>query len=204
MHGSPRGGSASSRSGSERERARAPASRAASSLGYWDAVLGADAETTTGASATSTTRSQTRLFSKAIPRYCAICRVTYTSLRAFDEHLSRCAAEDKKTYVCEHCGLSFRKSSNMTKHIRTVHLGEKNYRCTEAGCGRLFGQKSNLSSHVRAVHQREKPFQCPRMNCSRSFSQKSGLRAHVKTVHEGQRPHVCECGASFGQSGDVS
>lgn len=179
--------------------------RETNSLGYWDVVLDSN-KTHRQSNASNTPRpaaSQTRSFSKAIPRYCSICQVTYTSLRAFDEHLNQCASENKKTYSCQHCGLSFRKSSNLTKHVRTVHLGEKNYACTEPGCGRMFGQKSNLSSHIRAVHQREKPFECPESGCNRSFSQKSGLKAHIKMVHEGQRPHVCECGASFGQNGDV-
>lgn len=110
----------------------------------------------------------------------------------------------EKPYACDQCGTAFKKNSNLVKHMKLVHLGERNFACQEPGCGRLFGQKSNLNSHVKAVHLGEKPFVCPEANCARRFSQKSGLKAHVKTVHNGERPYVCECGSSFGHRGDVS
>lgn len=114
-------------------------------------------------------------------------------------------ASSDKPYPCDRCGTAFKKNSNLVKHIKLVHLGERNFPCTEEGCGRLFGQKSNLNSHIKAVHLGEKPFICSEPDCGRRFSQKSGLKAHIKTVHNGERPYVCEdCEASFGHRGDVS
>lgn len=110
-----------------------------------------------------------------------------------------------KPYACDTCGTAFKKNSNLVKHIKLVHLGERNFACPEEGCGRLFGQKSNLNSHIKAVHLGEKPFKCSEIDCGRRFSQKSGLKAHTKTVHKGERPYICDdCDASFGHRGDVS
>lgn len=137
------------------------------------------------------------------PRECPDCRRSFSSSR-WEEHRATCPAINEKPYECKECGTSFKKNSNLEKHKRLVHRGEKNFACNEPGCGRLFGQKSNLNSHVKAVHLGEKPFVCEESGCARRFSQKSGLKAHIKTVHHGERPYVCDCGSSFGHRGDVS
>lgn len=114
-------------------------------------------------------------------------------------------ASSDKPFVCETCGTAFKKNSNLAKHMKLVHLGERNFACPEPGCGRLFGQKSNLNSHIKAVHRGEKPYVCDEPGCGKRFSQKSGLKAHIKTVHHGERPYVCpECNSSFGHRGDLN
>lgn len=121
---------------------------------------------------------------------------------SYEEH--KASSSSEKPYVCEECGTAFKKNSNLVKHMKLVHRGEKNFACREPGCGRLFGQKSNLNSHIKAVHLGEKPFECNEPGCGKRFSQKSGLKAHIKTVHHRERPFVCdECGSSFGHRGDV-
>lgn len=138
------------------------------------------------------------------PRECPACKREFSSTRAFEDHIRLCSPQTEKPYACDECGTAFKKNSNLVKHMKLVHLGERNFQCTEPNCGRLFGQKSNLNSHIKAVHLREKPFVCQEGQCGRRFSQKSGLKAHIKTVHNGERPYVCECGSSFGHRGDVS
>lgn len=171
-----------------------------SSAQYWDTVLDPfsirDAPRRHSDAAGPSTSSGTRV--------CPSCNERFMNNRIFECHVATCAGNDEKPFICEQCGTAFKKNSNLAKHMKLVHLGERNFPCTEPGCGRLFGQKSNLNSHVKAVHLGEKPFVCPDTGCGRRFSQKSGLKAHIKTVHNGERPYVCECGSSFGHRGDVS
>lgn len=159
--------------------------------------------------------SQTAPASNSSSRQCLTCRRIFSSSRSYDEHVRTCGRQQQpqthldqqsseKPHVCPDCGTAFKKNSNLVKHMKLVHLGERNFECPEPSCGRLFGQKSNLNSHIKAVHLGEKPFVCPESPCGRRFSQKSGLKAHIKTVHNGERPYVCDCGSSFGHRGDVS
>lgn len=168
---------------------------------FWETVL--DTSFEAGSSSNS----------HVLTQHCPMCHRAFNSTRAFNEHVQAraCSAyerssqqpQSEKPHVCNECGTAFKKNSNLVKHKKLVHLGERNFKCPEPSCGRLFGQKSNLNSHIKAVHLGEKPFTCNEPGCGRCFSQKSGLKAHVKTVHNGERPYVCECGSSFGHRGDV-
>lgn len=168
-----------------------------SSSSYWDTVI----DQSSPSDYHSAQRS--RPISKTFRKECADCRLVFSSPRSYEEHKASCPSE--KPYECEECGTAFKKNSNLVKHMKLVHRGEKNFACHEPGCGRLFGQKSNLNSHIKAVHLGEKPFECNESGCGKRFSQKSGLKAHIKTVHHRERPYICEeCGSSFGHRGDVS
>lgn len=188
--------------------------RTHSTRNYWDTVITptnndypAPSSSRLHLPTSSLSSSRPRPISKPFPRDCRICKRTFASQRSYDEHTATCADPSEKPYGCHECGTAFKKNSNLVKHRKLVHRGEKNFQCAEPGCARMFGQKSNLNSHVKAVHLGEKPFVCKVENCGRRFSQKSGLKAHVKTVHNGERPYVCDrsdCGSSFGHRGDVS
>lgn len=149
---------------------------------------------------------------------CVGCHAIYSSQAALQNHQRTCVYYTTghhkahpiglipdKPYQCAQCGVAFKKNSNLVKHMKLVHLGERNFECPYNNCGRMFGQKSNLNSHVRAVHLHQRPFKCDKPGCTRAFSQKSGLKAHIKTVHDGERPYKCDaCSAAFGHRGDLN
>jgi len=81
----------------------------------------------------------------------------------------------KRRIQCDLCPL-YLTAGSMKQHKRAVHMGDKNFRCSETGCGKKFRFKIQLKDHMRAVHNHDK-LSCPR--CGARFLSYSGHRAHV-------------------------
>jgi hypothetical protein len=65
-----------------------------------------------------------------------------------------------QTYHLHHCPWptchvlkSFRRRSDLTRHLLSVHSGIRKHRCHFPGCGKAFARSDKLTAHVR-IHQR--------------------------------------------------
>ncbi|NXD14527.1 ZN236 protein, partial [Nothocercus nigrocapillus] len=104
-------------------------------------------------------------------------------------------AEPKYANCCNYCPKSFKKPSDLVRHVR-IHTGEKPYKCEE--CGKSFTVKSTLDCHVK-THTGQKLFSCH--VCSNSFSTKGSLKVHMR-LHTGAKPFKCpHCDLRFRTSG---
>ena len=119
------------------------------------------------------------------------------------DHLDRVAPAERKkrshtgekSYPCQYCEKSFRRSDSRDRHERT-HTGEKPYPCQY--CEKSFRQSVTRDQHERS-HTGEKPYPC--QYCEKSF-RRSDIRDQHERTHTGEKSYECQyCEKSFSQSG---
>lgn len=135
------------------------------------------------------------------------------SLRFIDEPRTlamapepECPTETKKEEdflptQCRTCGKTYTVVSNLTKHIRAVHMKLRPFKCKL--CPFSSAERNKLAMHARSVHEGRRPFAC--LKCGATFSQASDRKRHTLVRHEGHRPYSCTvCTKSFGRRSSLT
>ncbi|XP_039694365.1 zinc finger Y-chromosomal protein-like isoform X3 [Pteropus medius] len=151
--------------------------------------------------------------SKEMPFKCDICLLTFSDTKEVQQHAL--IHQESKTHQCLHCDHKSSNSSDLKRHIISVHTKDYPHKCDM--CSKGFHRPSELKKHVAAhkgkkmhqcrhcdfkiadpfvlsrhilsVHTKDLPFRCKR--CRKGFRQQSELKKHMKT-HSGRKVYQCE------------
>ena len=131
---------------------------------------------------------------------CNICNKTFATQRNLNRHRIEFHEDHQKNRLtCNICGKSFSRyrKIDLIRHIRNVHEGHKDHKCTI--CSKLYFHKRELNRHIRIVHERNKDiYECnisgvhecekhkPCPICNKAI-EKNCLKSHIKKVHEEQK-----------------
>ncbi|XP_068126152.1 zinc finger X-chromosomal protein [Hyperolius riggenbachi] len=151
--------------------------------------------------------------SKEMPFKCDICLQTFADSKDLQTHAI--LHQESKTHLCLHCDHKSSNSSDLKRHIISVHTKDYPHKCEvcEKGFHRPSELKKHeaahrgkkmhqcrhcefqiadpfvLSRHILSVHTKELPFRCKR--CRKGFRQQTELKKHMKT-HSGKKVYQCE------------
>ncbi|VDN59193.1 unnamed protein product, partial [Dracunculus medinensis] len=142
-----------------------------------------------------------------IEKRCILCHKVFDSARLLREHCRRHIVNLK----CEYCAVMVGSPSALRRHILTVHLKRKIYRCNQckgrfilflfelnilhsvlhsnnlefecAQCGSKFRWQKQLTNHVRKHQQDYTPYTHLCHLCSAKYTNGFGLTRHLKIKH---------------------
>ncbi|NXU62226.1 ZFX protein, partial [Horornis vulcanius] len=89
-------------------------------------------------------------------------------------------------HKCDMCDKGFHRPSELKKHV-AAHKGKKLHQCRH--CDFKIADPFILSRHILSVHTKDLPFRCKR--CRKGFRQQNELKKHMKT-HSGRKVYQCE------------
>lgn len=88
---------------------------------------------------------------------CPHCDILFVHKDDFDLHLKETHEKSELTITCDVCNEKFLKLSHKTRHMKKVHLLEKQYKCPT--CEKSFYKKEQLEHHANS-HLGKKPHTC--------------------------------------------
>ncbi|XP_023579556.1 zinc finger protein 711 isoform X2 [Octodon degus] len=148
-----------------------------------------------------------------LPYKCEHCPQAFGDERELQRHLD--LFQGHKTHQCPHCDHKSTNSSDLKRHIISVHTKDFPHKCEV--CDKGFHRPSELkkhsdihkgrkihqcrhcdfktsdpfilSGHILSVHTKDQSLKCKR--CKRGFRQQNELKKHMKT-HTGRKIYQCE------------
>ena len=102
-------------------------------------------------------------------------------------------------HKCDHCDKSYKQRNALAKHVKEVHLENKQFQCEQ--CDKAFSFKYKLNQHVKTVHDGV-TYDCD--SCDKVCLSYVGLRTHKATYHPTENTKVYHCESCSYQSTNSS
>ncbi|XP_068106142.1 zinc finger protein 711 isoform X1 [Hyperolius riggenbachi] len=148
-----------------------------------------------------------------LPFKCEQCPQAFTDEKELLRHTE--LFQGHKTHLCPHCDHKSTNSSDLKRHVISVHTKDFPHKCDvcEKGFHRPSELKKHnethkgkkvhqcrhcdfdtsdpfvLSGHILSVHTKDLPFKCKK--CKRCFRLQPELKKHMKT-HSGKKVYQCQ------------
>ena len=105
-----------------------------------------------------------------------------------------------KTLTCLPCAKSFKRTQDLKRHVKGVHLKIRDFPCCQ--CDKKFDSNYQTEKHFRNIHLKIKDATCNL--CRTDFSGQGTLNRHKRAVHLKLKPFKCEdCNTTFGEKGHL-
>ncbi|CAJ0933721.1 unnamed protein product [Ranitomeya imitator] len=127
----------------------------------------------------------TELFQGHKTHQCPHCDHKSTNSSDLKRHVISVHTKDFP-HKCEVCEKGFHRPSELKKHSET-HKGKKIHQCRH--CDFKTSDPFILSGHILSVHTKDLPFKCKK--CKRGFRLQLELKKHMKT-HSGKKVYQCQ------------
>ncbi|KAM4695763.1 zinc finger protein 711 [Rhinophrynus dorsalis] len=127
----------------------------------------------------------TELFQGHKTHQCPHCDHKSTNSSDLKRHIISVHTKDFP-HKCEVCEKGFHRPSELKKHSET-HKGKKIHQCRH--CDFKTSDPFILSGHILSVHTKDLPFKCKK--CKRGFRLQPELKKHMKT-HSGKKVYQCQ------------
>uniref|UniRef100_A0A8C2BZH2 C2H2-type domain-containing protein n=1 Tax=Cyprinus carpio TaxID=7962 RepID=A0A8C2BZH2_CYPCA len=121
--------------------------------------------------------------SRELPFHCERCGQTFSEEDELTQHAA--THEDARGHQCSHCDHRSSNSSDLKRHVISVHTKDYPHKC--GVCGKGFHRPSELKKHS-ASHKAKKLHQC--RHCNFKIADPFVLSRHILSVHtkEQQQP----------------
>ncbi|XP_053555319.1 zinc finger protein 711 isoform X2 [Bombina bombina] len=127
----------------------------------------------------------TELFQGHKTHQCPHCDHKSTNSSDLKRHVISVHTKDFP-HKCEVCEKGFHRPSELKKHSET-HKGKKMHQCRH--CDFKTSDPFILSGHILSVHTKDLPFKCKK--CKRGFRLQPELKKHMKS-HSGKKVYQCQ------------
>ncbi|RMZ77249.1 hypothetical protein DV738_g4454, partial [Chaetothyriales sp. CBS 135597] len=91
------------------------------------------------------------------------------------------------------CGASFATTTDLKKHLKSIHTVKGTTSCGWQGCSATFASEAALTGHISKKHlsaaiaDEDGPFKCTFAGCTKSFMYKQVRDEHVASSHNGSK-----------------
>lgn len=110
---------------------------------------------------------------------CHFCGKGFQITCKLTAHIKKIHTKSNTIFTCDLCGVSTKLKEYIAKHMKTVHMKIKKFKCIHCE-EREYSTQMGLNSHLYRYHEVEAPIKCP--DCNTGFTFNSELRGHINNL----------------------